>query len=145
MTATTHEPERAGRFRPAGLRPWWVATGIGAVVVAGLAGLVLGPASLGVGDVLTELADRLPFVDTESGLGERQRAIVWEIRLPRVVLGLLVGAMLATAGGAYQGVFRNPLADPYLLGVAAGAGFGATVAIVAGLGDGPGGLGAGRS
>jgi len=138
VTATTHEPERAGRFRPAGLRPWWVATGIGAVVVAGLAGLVLGPASLGVGDVLTELADRLPFVDTESGLGERQRAIVWEIRLPRVVLGLLVGAMLATAGGAYQGVFRNPLADPYLLGVAAGAGFGATVAIVAGLGDGTG-------
>ncbi len=46
--------------------------------------------------------------------------------------------MLATAGGAYQGVFRNPLADPYLLGVAAGAGFGATIAIVSGVGDGLG-------
>src|SRR5581483_7316442 len=51
------------------------------------------------------------------------------IRLPRVVLGALVGAMLATAGASYQGVFRNPLADPYLLGVAAGAGLGATLAV----------------
>ncbi|MBC8364922.1 MAG: iron ABC transporter permease [Actinobacteria bacterium] len=127
-----------GRPRPAGLRPWWVASGVLAVVVAGIAGLVLGPAQIGTWDVVVELADRLPFVDAESGLGERQQAIIWEIRLPRVVLGLLVGAMLATAGGAYQGVFRNPLADPYLLGVAAGAGFGATVAIVSGLGDGIG-------
>ncbi len=132
------DDRNGARLRPAELRPWWVASGVLAVLVAGLAGLVLGPASLGTWDVLVELADRLPFVDTESGLGERQAAIVWEIRLPRVVLGLLVGAMLATAGGAYQGVFRNPLADPYLLGVAAGAGFGATVAIVSGLGDGAG-------
>jgi iron complex transport system permease protein len=137
MTTTDQTPE-AGRLKPAELRPWWVASGILAVVVAGIAGLVLGPAQIGTWDVLVELVDRLPFIDTESGLGERQQAIIWEIRLPRVVLGLLVGAMLATAGGAYQGVFRNPLADPYLLGVAAGAGFGATVAIVSGLGDGIG-------
>ena len=49
--------------------------------------------------------------------------------MPRVVLGALVGGMLALAGATYQGVFRNPLADPYLLGVAAGAGLGATIAI----------------
>ena len=137
MTTTDQTPE-AGRLKPAELRPGWVAAGILAGVVAGVAGLVLGPAQIGTWDVLVELVDRLPFIDTESGLGERQQAIIWEIRLPRVVLGLLVGAMLATAGGAYQGVFRNPLADPYLLGVAAGAGFGATVAIVSGLGDGIG-------
>ena len=137
MTTTDQTPE-AGRLKPAELRPWWVVSGVLAVVVAGIAGLVLGPAQIGTWDVLVELVDRLPFIDTESGLGERQQAIIWEIRLPRVVLGLLVGAMLATAGGAYQGVFRNPLADPYLLGVAAGAGFGATVAIVSGLGDGIG-------
>ena len=53
--------------------------------------------------------------------------IVWNIRLPRVVLAGLVGAMLSIAGASYQGVFRNPLVDPYLLGVAAGAGLGATI------------------
>ena len=47
-----------------------------------------------------------------------------------MVLGLLVGALLAGSGAGYQGVFRNPLADPYLLGIAAGAGLGATLAIV---------------
>jgi iron complex transport system permease protein len=52
-----------------------------------------------------------------------------------VILGGLVGAMLAGGGAAYQGVFRNPLADPYLLGVAAGAGLGATIVIVAGTGE----------
>ena len=51
------------------------------------------------------------------------------MRAPRVVLAALVGGMLAVSGAAYQGVFRNPLADPYLLGVAAGAGLGATLAI----------------
>jgi iron complex transport system permease protein len=59
-----------------------------------------------------------------------QSLIIWQVRAPRMVLGLLAGAMLAVAGGTYQGVFRNPLADPYLLGVAAGAGLGATIAIV---------------
>lgn len=58
--------------------------------------------------------------------------IVWQLRFPRVALGLLVGASLALCGGAYQGVFRNPLADPYLMGVASGAGLGATLAVVAG-------------
>ena len=79
---------------------------------------------------MRELASHLPFVDLQSGLDARQAAIVWELRLPRMVLGALVGATLALAGGAYQGVFRNPLADPYLLGVAAGAGLGATLAVV---------------
>lgn len=58
--------------------------------------------------------------------------IVWQLRFPRVALGLLVGASLALCGGAYQGVFRNPLADPYLMGVASGAGLGATLAVVFG-------------
>ncbi|KOS53483.1 FecCD family ABC transporter permease, partial [Rhodococcus rhodochrous] len=62
----------------------------------------------------------------------RQQAILWNIRMPRVALGALVGAMLAIAGATYQGVFRNPLADPYLLGVSSGAGLGATLAIALG-------------
>jgi iron complex transport system permease protein len=59
--------------------------------------------------------------------------IVWQLRLPRVVLGLLVGASLATCGAAFQGVFRNPLADPYLMGVASGAYLGVTLGVVGDL------------
>lgn len=103
-------------------------------VLAGavLAGLLIGPVSLPAGGVLREVADRLPLVSVDSGLDARGAAIVWDIRLPRVLLGALVGAVLAVSGAAYQGVFRNPLADPYLLGVAAGAGLGATLVIVSG-------------
>lgn len=97
-----------------------------------LAGVLVGPAGLPPGGVLLELADRLPLVDVDSGLTARQQVILWEIRLPRVVLGAIVGATLAIAGATYQGVFRNPLADPYLLGVSSGAGLGATLAIVLG-------------
>lgn len=96
-----------------------------------LVGVVVGPASLDAGAVLGELVGRLPLVEMDSGLNPRQAAIVWDLRFPRVVLGAVVGATLAVAGGAYQGVFRNPLADPYLLGVAAGSGLGATLVIVA--------------
>jgi iron complex transport system permease protein len=97
--------------------------GAAAVVVASVAGLALGPLRLPPVGVALEL------LHLHSGLTPREAAIVTELRLPRVVLALLVGATLALAGGCYQGVFRNPLADPYLLGVAAGAGLGATAAI----------------
>lgn len=58
--------------------------------------------------------------------------IVWNVRMPRVALAALVGAMLSLAGASYQGVFRNPLVDPYLLGAAGGAGLGATIVIAYG-------------
>jgi iron complex transport system permease protein len=106
-----------------------VAGGVLAVLVAVLAGLALGPVALPPGSVAAELLNLLPGVRLHSGLNEREIAIVTELRLPRVVLGLLVGALLAMAGAAYQGVFRNPLADPNLLGVAAGAGLGVTAVV----------------
>ncbi|OFW67043.1 MAG: ABC transporter permease [Actinobacteria bacterium RBG_16_68_21] len=103
----------------------------GAVLLAAAAAAILiGPAALSPGAVFKEVLSHVPFVHIDSGLDPRQSAIVWELRVPRMVLAALVGATLSLAGGAYQGVFRNPLADPYLLGVAAGAGLGATVAIV---------------
>lgn len=102
------------------------------VVAALLAGTLVGPAGLTPRGVLLELLGRLPLVDVDSGFSLRQQVILWEIRIPRVVLGGIVGAMLGIAGATYQGVFRNPLADPYLLGVSSGAGLGATLAIVAG-------------
>ena len=102
------------------------------LVVALHVGVLVGPAGLTVRGVFLELIDALPFVDVDSGLTTRQQAILWNIRMPRVALGALVGAMLAIAGATYQGVFRNPLADPYLLGVSSGAGLGATLAIALG-------------
>jgi len=107
----------------------WLVLALGVLGGAALLGVVLGPADLGFTQVVRELLGAA-FVDNASDLTATQQAILWELRLPRVVLGGLVGAMLGIAGGAYQGVFRNPLADPYLLGVAAGAGLGATVVIV---------------
>ncbi len=117
------------RVRPTRLRPWLLAVALACLAGAALVGVLVGPAALAPGAVVGELADRLPLVAVHSGLSPQASAILWELRLPRVVLGGLVGAMLATAGAAYQGVFRNPLADPYLLGVAAGAGLGATLAV----------------
>ncbi|MEV6305074.1 iron ABC transporter permease [Actinoplanes sp. NPDC051861] len=118
------------RRGPAGLRPAWLAAGVISVVVAAIAGLAFGSVSLPPGSVAVEILNLIPGVRLESGLSEREVAILVQLRLPRVVLGLLVGAMLALAGAAYQGAFRNPLADPHLLGVAAGAGLGVTAVIV---------------
>jgi iron complex transport system permease protein len=78
------------------------------------------------------LADRVPLVSI-GGYTAVQEAIIWDVRAPRVVLAGVVGATLGFAGAAYQGVFRNPLAEPYLLGVAAGASVGATLIIVSPL------------
>jgi iron complex transport system permease protein len=103
-----------------------------ALILAVVAALTIGPARLPVGEVIRELIDRIPLVHLNSKMTVNQANTVWDIRFPRIVLGALVGSMLSGSGAAYQGAFRNPLADPYLLGVAAGAGLGATVAIVAG-------------
>jgi cobalamin transport system permease protein len=107
---------------------------LGCLAGAVVAGVLTGPVHLPAGQVIRDVLARLPLVDFNSHLSERDAAILWELRMPRVVLGGLVGAMLSAAGAAYQGVFRNPLADPYLLGAASGAALGATLAIAAGQG-----------
>ncbi len=119
-------------LRPAGLRAGWLLAAVGTLLVALVLAVLVGPVSLDPVAAIKDLVDRLPFVEVDSGLTEQQSAILWQLRVPRVVLAGLVGAMLALAGAAYQGVFRNPLADPYLLGVAAGAGLGATIIIAVG-------------
>jgi len=105
----------------------WAAAFFAAALVTGA---LIGPVHIGLGGALESVGAKLPFLHVHSPLSPTEESILWDIRLPRVVLGALVGAMLAVAGASYQGVFRNPLADPYLLGVAAGAGLGATIAVV---------------
>ena len=131
---------KAGGLTPEGgerslLQIRWLLAGVGAVLVSAVVGVTTGPVSIPLGQVVRELLDRIPLLEVNSSLSATERAIVWDLRAPRVVLGLLVGALLAGSGAAYQGVFRNPLADPYLLGIAAGAGLGATIAIVVELQD----------
>ncbi len=106
-----------------------VATAI--LIVALVAGVSIGPVGVPLGEIADTLISHLPWHPAVS-VQPIDAAIIWQIRLPRVVLGALVGSMLAGGGAAYQGVFRNPLADPYLLGVAAGAGLGATAVIISG-------------
>jgi iron complex transport system permease protein len=119
----------SGLPRATGLRAVPLVVGLGCLAGALLLGVLAGPAQLDAGAIVLEVVDRAPLVSVTSGLSEREAAILWELRVPRVILGALVGATLAVAGAAYQGVFRNPLSDPYLLGVAAGAGLGATLAV----------------
>lgn len=118
------------RVRATRLRAGWYLAGIVAMAVAGVAGLTIGAVGIPPLRAIAEVLDHIPGVTIHSGLSRPQAAIIWELRFPRVVLGLLVGGMLALAGASYQGVFRNPLADPYLLGAAAGAGLGATLAVI---------------
>ena len=117
------------RLRVHGSSWLWVGGGLAFALAALLTGIAVGPAPIGIGAIVESAASHLPFLGLHSHLSASDSAIVWQLRLPRVVLGLLVGAMLSCAGATYQGVFRNPLVDPYLLGVAAGAGLGATLMI----------------
>src|SRR3954467_10437291 len=143
MTTTTPgaRPRAARAATPRrGLRAGAALGGAALVLaLALLAGVWVGALPLPPGAVVATLLDRLlsPLGGSVPGeLEGTQAAVLLELRLPRVLIASLVGAGLAVSGAAYQGVFRNPLADPYLLGVAAGAGFGATLAIAYGGGGG---------
>jgi iron complex transport system permease protein len=112
------------------------------VLIVSAAGLLLsigaavavGPADLSLGTVWTVIADHLGLTDADVPV--LRDHIVWQLRLPRVLGAAVVGAGLAAAGAVMQTVTRNPLADPYLLGVSSGASLGAVTVIVLGLGAG---------
>ena len=112
-----------------GASRWWIPSAVVALACSLLLGLMIGPAGPTWWRVPLELLNRLPLLSIDSGLTATDWSIVWQIRAPRVVLAAIVGSTLSIAGASYQGVFRNPLVDPYLLGVAAGAGLGATIVI----------------
>jgi len=82
--------------------------------------------------VAAALVDRVPGVDLEAATPS-QRAIVVHLRLPRVLLAAIVGGSLALSGAVLQGLFRNPMADPGIIGISSGAAFGAVFAVTSGL------------
>jgi iron complex transport system permease protein len=123
----------ASAVRPAGRDPGVRRVVAGLGVVALLVGLVLatalGSVLVPVGDTFAVLAHHLLGVPL-GAVSDATDAIVWELRLPRVLTAATVGAALAIAGATFQGLLRNPLADPYVLGTASGAALGAAVGVL---------------
>jgi iron complex transport system permease protein len=119
-------PARSGPGRAAVLLLVAAAALVGSVVLA----VTVGPADIGAVDVWRSIAARLGL--GASGLPELRDAIVWDVRLPRVLTAGAVGAGLAVAGAVMQSLTRNPLADPYLLGLSSGASLGAVAVILLG-------------
>lgn len=100
-----------------------------AVILVGIAAISFGPIHLDFIKIVRTI------LGMDGGLSGQDRTVLLDLRLPRALLAALVGAALASSGAVYQSVFRNPLADPYLLGAASGAGLGATIAITAAHGN----------
>lgn len=98
------------------------------LVAAILIGISIGTVTVPIGDIVKIIGSRL-FNTSHVNVDPMYTTIVWNIRFPRVVLAGLVGASLAIAGAAFQGLLRNPLADPYTLGVSSGASVGAVLTI----------------
>ncbi|NLY46105.1 MAG: iron chelate uptake ABC transporter family permease subunit [Tissierella sp.] len=93
----------------------------------------IGTAKVSVLDIFKIIGSKVSFMEKYidiSDIADSSKTIIWNIRLPRVLLGALVGASLSMAGASFQGMFKNPMADPYVIGISSGAALGATLAIV---------------
>ncbi len=89
--------------------------------------IALGAVTIPPGNALSILAGKIPGIEITGDWPGYFETILWDLRLPHTILVALTGAALAGSGAAFQGLFRNPLADPYLIGVASGAGLGAII------------------
>lgn len=135
MNTAVQATLRAGVRRPSGPLLLVVLTAV--LLTAIILSFGIGPLKVAPGDVLRIVFAHLGLADAE-GLNPRDMAVVWNLRIPRALMGALVGAALALAGTGLQGLFGNPLADPGVVGVSQGAALGAVAAIVLGttvLGD----------
>ncbi len=108
----------------------WTAGLILLLFLSVIMSLMIGSVHLPVDTTLSILINHLPFVEMEPYWSVGQETIIWDLRLPRIILSIIVGAMLSVSGVAFQGVLRNPLADPYILGVSSGAALGAAATIL---------------
>lgn len=122
---------RARRSRGIGDRPLLlIGLGLLALVMALIVGVGLGSVAVVPTDTVGILANRLLGLDVPRTWSDAAETIVVELRLPRVLTSMVVGGALAVAGATYQGLLRNPLADPYVLGTASGAALGAAIAVI---------------
>lgn len=103
------------------------------LVFAVVAASTIGSADISILDAFRVVGSKLPGLDNNvnmEGISSAVNSIIWNVRLPRVLLGVLVGSALSISGGAFQGLLKNPMADPYILGISSGAALGATIAII---------------
>lgn len=122
--------------RPKRSLAWLILLMIVALLLLLLIAVSLGPSSLSIGDSFKILLQGLPLpgrLVPEAEYADKYYSIIFDLRLPRVLLSGLVGASLALVGSVFQSVFRNPLADPHILGISSGAALGASIAVVFGL------------
>lgn len=125
--------ERQQKIKKAGLQYSFL---ILLCIISILGAVSVGTVDLSPIDSLKILLSKVPFLKSLVKLEEIKEiynTIVWEVRLPRVLLSGLTGGGLALVGAVFQGLFRNPLADPHILGVSSGAAIGATIAILSGI------------
>lgn len=122
MAVLSNPPQVLDRLQAARSLHVWLAILLAVVSCASLAS---GASGTSLMQVMVKLLQGRALTQTEV-------VVLWDIRMPRLVLGICVGAALAVSGAVMQGLFRNPLADPALVGVSAGAGLGAISAIVLG-------------
>lgn len=134
VAAPSRDPRPSGApaspaFRRTGLRRRVALLLASAVLVpvVGLVSIMVGAYVIPVGDVLTVIGARLGLTGAADSLHD---SVVWDLRLTRALLAGAVGAALAASGAAFQGTFRNPLVEPYILGVSAGAAFGAGLSVM---------------
>jgi iron complex transport system permease protein len=114
------------RHRPLAL----AAVGVGLLLLVLVAGVAAGTVAVPPGDTIGILAHRLLGLDVARTWSPAEETIVMDLRLPRVLTAMVVGVGLAVSGATFQGLLRNPLADPYVLGTASGAALGAAVAVL---------------
>ncbi|MBN1813589.1 MAG: iron ABC transporter permease [Anaerolineae bacterium] len=137
-----HTLDRADVKRRPRSRALLLLAGAAAVVLVALLGMAWGSFPMSPATIAAMFWRRVASEAAAALWPAAWETVIFDIRLPRVLLAALVGAALSQAGAVYQGLFRNPLADPYLIGVSSGAGLGATAAIALGLPLSWGGLGA---
>ena len=129
-TANTNDQDIESTYK----YPWnKITIGIVSIFICAVIGVAVGSVYIPVTSVFFILFSKLNFLNESPGLTSAWHTIIWNIRFPRVVLALLVGASLGISGATYQGLFKNPLADPYLIGVASGASLGATIVFLSGI------------
>ena len=113
----------------------WILAGFCLLALASVFAVITGPAALSFSEAVRIILGRIPFLEELLRPGElpdTYHRIVWELRMPRVLLAGMVGGALGVVGGVFQGFFRNPMADPFVIGVSSGAALGATMVLVSG-------------